>query len=129
MKAVRRKAEGDAYAYSENHNLARGDVATLGKAVRSEPADDHNDLCEFSAVPVVTSAFYDSLVVRMTIRKSVSEYSPRNIQKQSCLFISTQMSSANSQHVLSLCLSQMEKSHIGDAVEYMCRCCFTAYEC
>ena len=31
------------YTYSGKHNLARGEVVALSKAVTSEPAEDHND--------------------------------------------------------------------------------------
>ena len=48
------------YTYSEKHNLARGEVVALSKAVSSEPTEDHNNPCEFSAMSGVPSACYDS---------------------------------------------------------------------
>ena len=50
----------DVYTYSGKHNLARGEVVALSKAVSSEPTDDHNDPGEFSAMSAVPSACYDS---------------------------------------------------------------------
>ena len=55
------KEEGeDVYAYSGKHDLARGEVVVLSKAVSIEPTEDHNDSGEFSAMSAVPSAFYDS---------------------------------------------------------------------
>ena len=46
--------EGDnVYTYSGKHNLARGEVVALSKAVSSEPTEDHNDPSEFSAMSAV----------------------------------------------------------------------------
>ena len=45
------------YTYSGKHDLARGEVVVLSKAVSSE---DHNDPGEFSAMSAVPSACYDS---------------------------------------------------------------------
>ena len=50
----------DVYTYSGKHNLARGEVVVLSKAVTSEPTEDHNDPGEFSAMSAVLSACYDS---------------------------------------------------------------------
>ena len=56
-----RMAEGEnVYTYTEKHNLALGEVVALSKAVSSEPAEDHNDPGEFSAMSSVPSACYDS---------------------------------------------------------------------
>ena len=49
----------DIYTYTGKHNLARGEVAALSKAI-SEPTEDHNDPGEFSGMSAVPSAFYDS---------------------------------------------------------------------
>ena len=51
--------EEDIYNYSGKHNLARGEVVALSKAVSSEPTEDHNDPGEFSAMSAVPSACYD----------------------------------------------------------------------
>ena len=48
------------YTYSGKHNLVRGEVVALSKAVSSEPTEDHNDPGEFSAMSAVSSACYDS---------------------------------------------------------------------
>ena len=48
------------YTYSGKHNLARGEVVALRKAVSSEPTEDHTDPGEFSAMSAVPSACYDS---------------------------------------------------------------------
>ena len=48
------------YTYSGKHNLARGEVVVLSKAVSSEPTEDHNDPGQFSAMSAVPSACYDS---------------------------------------------------------------------
>ena len=50
----------DVYIYSGKHNLARGEVVALSKAVSSESTEDHNDPGEFSATSAVPSACYDS---------------------------------------------------------------------
>ena len=46
----------DVYAYYGKHNLARGEMAALSKAVSSEPTKDHNNPSEFSAMSTVPSA-------------------------------------------------------------------------
>ena len=46
----------DVYAYSGKHNLTRGEVAALSKAVSSEPTEDHNNPDEFSAMSAVPLA-------------------------------------------------------------------------
>ena len=50
----------DVYAYSGKHNLARGEVVALSKAVSSEPTEDHNDPGEFSGMSAVPSPCYNS---------------------------------------------------------------------
>ena len=75
------------YTYSGKHNLARGEVVALSKAVSSEPTEDHNDPGEFS----VMSAVPMTVVVRMMIRKrpwSLLVSRAHAYTKNNCLFIS-----------------------------------------
>ena len=50
----------DVYTYSGKHNLARGAVVALSKAVSSEPLKIITTLVNFSAMSAVPSACYDS---------------------------------------------------------------------
>ena len=57
------------YTYSGKHNLARGEVVALSKAVTSEPAEDHNDPGEFRVLCLQFLQLVMTVVVRMMIRK------------------------------------------------------------
>ena len=50
----------DVYTYSGKHNLARGEVVALSKAVSSEPLKIITTLVNFSAMSAVPSSCYDS---------------------------------------------------------------------
>ena len=64
------KEEGeDVYAYSGKHDLARGEVVVLSKAVSIEPTEDHNDSGELVLCLLFLQLFM-TVVVRMMIRKS-----------------------------------------------------------
>ena len=56
------------YTYSGKHNLARGEVIALSKAVGSEPTEDHINPGECS-VCLLFFRLVMTVVVRMMIRK------------------------------------------------------------